>query len=76
MNETKYMIYTCLFLLMINMRKVVLIELIIDPVQKFNRDLAEIGEISPRLTRSRRDLGEINGISPRSRLDKRDLAEI
>ena len=26
------------------------------PVQKFNRDLAEIGEISPRLARSRRDL--------------------
>ena len=34
----------------------------VPPMQKFNRDLAEIGEIgeiSPRLTRSRRDLGEI-----------------
>ena len=48
-------------------------------MQKCNRDLAEIGEISPRLTKSGRDLGEICivvEISPRSRRDKRDLAEI
>ena len=61
------------------------------PMQKFYRDLGnlgEAGEISPRLTISRRGLGEIctvaeistrsqiNEISPRSRRDKRDLAEI
>ena len=39
------------------------------PVQNFYRDLAEIGEISPRSARSRRDWGdlaEIAEISPRS----------
>ena len=55
------------------------------PVQEFNRDLAEIGEISARLARPRRDLAEINEISARfvlsqrsrlSRRDDRDLVEI
>ena len=53
------------------------------PVQKFNGDLAEIGEISARLARSRRDYRDLAQISARfvlicirSRRDKRDLAEI
>ena len=51
-------------------------------MQNFYRDLAEIGEISPRSARSRHDvreilnLGEIAARHPPSRRDYRDLAEI